>query len=319
MARVCGIDVEYGRGEGPASLIAKFPTTVEANLGVALHFDIYRREVSFFRQVAPLCDVSVPGVLLAEAAGPDDFVILMEDMAGYRTGDQVAGCTPEEAEACIDQLAVLHARFWNQVDDPVFEFAFLHAPSKHSTGMHQAAVDGWSPMIANFGADVPDALEAARQRYLDAVPAMQLWMASDPITFVHGDFRMDNLLFGTAPDHAPVVVLDWQGVLRSKGVQDVAYFLSQSIDPAQRRAHERDLVERWRTGLEARGVTGYDAAQAWWDYRAAVLYLWVYVTVIAGALDPSNDRGRQFMSVMIRRAAAAIDELDCLELLPDFE
>ncbi len=63
-------------------------------------------------------------------------------------------------------------------------------------------------------------------------------------------------------------------------------------------------------------MQGYSADQAWHDYRKAVLSLWLYVTVIASALDPSNDRGKQFMSEMITRPAGAIADLDCLPFYP---
>jgi aminoglycoside phosphotransferase (APT) family kinase protein len=319
MGVLCAIELEYSRGSGPSRLIGKFPTPVEANLGVALHFDIYRREVRFYRDVAPLSSIAVPAVHVAEMGEPSEFVILMEDLSDHRRGDQVLGCTPAEAAACMDELVRLHAPLWDAVDDPRFEFAFLHSPSRHSEGMRQAAIDGWAPMVAAFGDVVPAFMNEARERFLAAVAAMQTWMATPPITFVHGDFRMDNLLFGDGPGQRPVVVLDWQGVLRSKGIQDVAYLISQSMTVKDRRAHERDLVARWQRGLAAAGVTDYTGEQAWEDYRAAVLYLWVYVTVIAGALDPSNERGRQFMSNMITRAGAAIDDLGCLELLARFE
>jgi len=95
--------------------------------------------------------------------------------------------------------------------------------------------------------------------------------------------------------------------------------MSQSMPVDVRRAHERELVGLWHAGLVAGGVRDYSAEQAWEDYRRAVLYLWVYVVVIAGALDPSNERGRQWMTEMVRRASAAILDLDLIALLAEFE
>ena len=63
----------------------------------------------------------------------------------------------------------------------------------------------------------------------------------------------------------------------------------------------------------------YTAEQAWEDYRRAVLYLWTYVVVTAGMLDPHNDRGRRWMTEMARRSAAAFDDLGLIELLEEFE
>jgi hypothetical protein len=49
-----------------------------------------------------------------------------------------------------------------------------------------------------------------------------------------------------------------------------------------------------------------------------VLYLWVYATVIAGTLDPSNERGKAFMTAMVTRSSSAIGDLDGIALLDTF-
>ena len=66
-------------------------------------------------------------------------------------------------------------------------------------------------------------------------------------------------------------------------------------------------------------MQGYTLKQVWEDYRRAMLYMWTPVVVIAGTMDPANDRGRAWMTRMVERAAAAIDDLDLLALLPEFE
>lgn len=86
-----------------------------------------------------------------------------------------------------------------------------------------------------------------------------------------------------------------------------------------RRAHERDLVARWHRTLVENGVKNYSPEQAWEDYRRSVLALWTLVVVIAGTLDVSNDRERAWMTEMIRRSAATIEEDAPLDLLPEFE
>ena len=62
-------------------------------------------------------------------------------------------------------------------------------------------------------------------------------------------------------------------------------------------------------------MTGYTVEQLWDDYRLAALYLFVYAVVIGGTLDPSNERGLAFMTKLMERATATIDDLDLLSLL----
>jgi hypothetical protein len=276
-------------GDAPKSVVVKYPTEVEANLVVATTFNVYQREVLFCQRVAPKAGMRVPKVFFSAFKGETSFIIVMEDLSDYTMGDQVEGCSIARAEVAMREL-----------------------------GMLGGARAGWDNMVSIFGDLISEELKANKDRFLDTVPKMQEWLVQHPYTLIHGDFRMDNLMFGTKPDHSALAAIDFQGALRCKGIQDVAYLLSHNMDVAECRANERRLVEIWRTTLESNGVKGYTQEQAWDDYKRAVLYLWVYVAVISGTLDPSNERGKAFMSAMVGRSSAAIRDLDLLSLLDSF-
>jgi len=313
------VELEYARGSGPDSLVVKMPTPLQANRTTAVDFHCYQREVRFYREAAERTPARTPTIHFADLEGDDDFVIVMEDFRGHHIGDQIVGCTVEQAQLCMTTIAELHSSFWGKVDHPDYDFIPYHYPSYMSDNLHQGAVALWDTMVELGGEAVPDFMRDLKSRYLAAIPRMQEWITAEPRTVVHGDFRMDNLYFGTNPDQVPVALGDWQGILRGNGAHDLAYFLSQSMPVEARRAHERDLVARWHAGLVAGGVRDYSFERAWEDYRRAVLYLWTYVTVIAGALDPANERGRRWMTEMIRRSSAAIDDLGLIALLAEFE
>lgn len=302
----------------PKSVVVKYPTEVEGNLVVATTFNVYQREVLFCQRVAPNAGMRVPNVYYSAFKGETSFIIVMEDLSDYTMGDQVEGCSIERAEVAMRELGMLHASFWEKVDSPEYEFLPYHFPGIHAEAMLGGARAGWDNMVSIFGELISDELKANKDRFLDTVPRMQQWLVQHPYTLIHGDFRMDNLMFGTKPDHSPLAVIDFQGALRCKGIQDVAYLLSHNMDPAECRANERRLVELWHATLVANGVKDYSADQAWEDYRRAVLYLWVYVAVIAGTLDPSNERGKAFMGAMIQRSSAAIRDLGLLSLIDAF-
>lgn len=313
------VDLDYGEGEGPRTVVVKLPALNDANRAVAVAFDLYRREVLFYRNVADRTSAGTPRVLLAEVDSAEDFVLVLEDLSEYRLGDQIIGCDLGDAEIAVTTLAKLHAPFWNDVATPELDFIPYETPSTHGDALREGSRVGWDAMVDVFGDAVPAFMRAVKDRFLAAVPAMQQWLVTAPTTIAHGDFRLDNLFYGRTPGHEPMVVIDWQGSLRSKGVRDVAYLLSQSMPTGLRREHERDLVGLWQRTLVAEGVADYSPEQAWEDYRRAVLALWTVVVVIAGTLDSSNDRGRAWMTEMIRRSAATIDDLGLLDLLPEFE
>ena len=320
MATLNRLMLTYSSGSGPASLVVKFPGTMEANLVIAKQFGLFRREVEFYRVAAPRTSMTLPTVYAAELDPDDQFVLLMEDLGHMTTGDQVVGISPSAAEPAIDELVLLHVPFWNAVDTPEFAFAPRVDAAGQADVMESIATACWGTMSTVHVGAVPTFMEDVRERYLAALPAMHRWLGAGPITLIHSDYRLDNLMLGTQPGQPGVVALDWQGALRSKGIEDVAFLLSQSVPAELRAGCEQALVERYRQGLLAAGIDHYPTAEsAWLDYRKCVLYLWMYAVIISGALDTTNERARAVMRVIVERSAAAVAELDCLALLPEFE
>jgi len=303
--------------EAPRSLIAKFATPHDGNRAVAMHFRVYEREIRFYGQVAPHVGEIAPRCFFWDFdAGRERSVLLLEDLGEYRMGDQVAGCAAAEAEAIIDALAPMHARYWGQVDDPSLAWAPRIDGQVQTEGMTAACAGAWQTCVDRFGAVMAPGLLAARDRFLAAVPELHRMMGRCALTLIHGDVRLDNLMFGAAPGHRPVVLLDWTLTV-SSGVHDLAYLMSQNLLVEERRANERRLIERYHRLLVEAGVTGYSLDQAWADYRLALLYVIVYAVVIAGGLDPGNERGRRFMEELVRRTSAAWVDHDLEALLPN--
>jgi aminoglycoside/choline kinase family phosphotransferase len=316
MSGLQSLAVTYAKGSGPARLVLKFPATNDANRAVAEAFHLYEREVLFYRDVAPRSAAYTPTVYRADIDG-NNFVLLLQDLSDYELGDQVKGCTLEQTQGGIAWLAKHHASLWARTNDPTLEFLPQVSPSYSSEALTQGCAFGWGPMAELFAHVVPERIAALKDRYLAALPKLFDWMATPPLTVIHGDFRMDNLFFGSSPGQEPLIAIDWQGSLRGRASQDIAYFLSGSIPVELRREHERALINEWHAGLVAGGVAGYSADDAWHDYRMAVLYVWVIAVVIAGTLDPTNKRGRQWISVMLERSITAIDDLDLVSLLDE--
>jgi hypothetical protein len=317
MSGIERVEVDYASGQGPAVLILKRPADNDGNRAVASTFHLYRREVLFYRDVAARCSAPTPHVYYAEIDDADDFVLLVEDLSAYRIGDQIAGATVAEAEATMRWMGRLHATFWDDVDDPSLEFLPLVHPSYSSEGLMQGAAFGWDPMVAAFPGVIPAHINALKDRFLAALPTVFDWMASAPLTLIHGDVRMDNLFFAAGDGQEPLIAVDWQGALRGRAAQDLGYFVLGNLPADIRRSEERRLLGLWHEELTAAGVVGYSLEDAWRDYRRGMLFAWRHATVIAGTLDHANERGRQYVEGMLARAVSAFDDLRLAELIDE--
>lgn len=315
MSEVAVLTLTYtGDSESlPASFIAKFASQVETNRQVAQSYRLYERETRYFIELDAQTTARTPATYYCACDG-ERMLILMEDMRDYTVGSQVEGALLRQSELALDELARLHATFQGKVDD--LDWIPHIADSYHADNMRTLTRSGFETMCDKFGDAVSRSLRDRQAEFLDAIPALQQSMVRPPITLCHGDYRMENLLYGNKAGQYPVVVLDWQGPLRARGMNDVALFLTQSATTEIRRSHEKDLLARYVEGLRNNGVESQSLEHVWEDYRMATLYNWIYITVVAGTLDVSNAAAFAWISQSLARHSAATDDLDVFELMP---
>ena len=160
-------------------------------------------------------------------------------MSAATTVDQLTGCTPARAAEVVTALADHHARHWDgagldrapwreRFADSVVPGRIADAVDAYWPGIRTGLADELTPAAVSLG----DGLAAA-------LPRLAEDLSRPPITLAHGDLRLDNLFFDEA---SGVRACDWQLTARSRGVRDLAYFLTQSMTPDDRAAAEADLV-----------------------------------------------------------------------------
>ncbi len=318
MGQLAKIRLAYDQSEegAPQSLVAKLPAAAPENREVAMFFRFYEREVRFYEQVAPSVALRTPRPYFSHFDPKSgDFALLLEDLAPARVGDQLAGCSLEQADLAIKELAKFHAAWW---DHPRLE-ELDWMPSIDADWYVQAVEDGyakaWGPFMDFFGKRLAPELREVGEQYGKRVGRLMNTFASKPCTIIHGDYRLDNLFFDPAGGTS-LSVIDWQISARARGVFDLAYFLAGTLPSEERRARERDLVRMYHDILTERGVSGYTFDQCWEDYRRSLLFLLSYTVIGIGSLDLANERGVELFTTIATRTMAAISDQNAGELLP---
>ncbi len=313
------VQLHYGGAptQAPVRLIVKFPSNVPANRAVADAFDMYGREVRFYQSLAATTSLGHPRCYYAASdTATSDFILLLEDLGDRRIGDQVLGSDLADAEVVVDAMATFHAENWNRTDDARFAWLTSHANDLQIAGMEAGFAQGWPKFVSDFSALIPSHVRRWAHRVGPNTREVLQTLCAGPQTICHADFRLENMFFSAAPAQPSFAIVDWQSVTKSSGAQDLAYFLTQSVQLDVRRRHERDLLERYLEALRVAGVRDYSAEQLLLDYRRATLYLLDYAVVIASTLDLANERGAAIARALSERACAALDDLDCKALLP---
>ena len=299
---------------GPATMVLKLPHTMPVSRQIADAFRFYLREVRFYEVVAARTPLDTPDCYYSafdDASG--DFVLLIEDLGARRMVDQVEGVGPDDARAVVTALARHHAFWWQRAELATWDWAARIIDPPNPQALVPALEASWPIVEANFADCLPEPMFEAAATFSQHIVGLMEQLSEPPVTFLHGDSRLDNFFFdGSAPG---VGVVDWQICGVGRGPYDVAYFLSQSMQPDHRKQHERDLVRAYHDALVAGGVTGYSFEDCWTDYRKAVLFVAVY-PLNAGSVDLVNARAVELFKMMLQRSAQAIIDLDALEFLP---
>jgi thiamine kinase-like enzyme len=157
-----------------------------------------------------------------------------------------------------------------------------------------------------------------RETLSAAMGVVTPWLLAEPARFalMHGDYRLDNMLFD--PDRTRITVVDWQTLGLGLPARDLAYFTATSLAPDVRADIEGDLVGRYHRALQGYGVSDYDAQTCWHDYRLGVLQA-PLLSALGFAFAASTERGDQMMLAMFHRGCRAIRELETLELVNSYQ
>lgn len=296
----------------PRTVLAKLPAA-EAATRAFLHGS-YAIEVAFYRDLAATVRVRAPAAHYAQISDDPDqrgtFTLLLEDLAPATQGDQIAGCTPEQALAAVENIAGLHAPRW--ADPTLREVEGLALPTTEDAELMDTLFpDAVEKVLAMLGSHV-GAQDAQLLR--EVAPLAGRWLLADPDRFglVHGDHRPDNLMFH--PD-GRLWAVDWQTLALGLPVRDVALLVASGLSVADRREHERDVVEAYRRRLLDLGLSSYDAAQCWHDYRRALLQVPLLAVFGCAYSSVRTDRGDRMFATMLDRGCQALRDLDTLDLL----
>ena len=293
--------------DGPLrTVVAKFPSPAAQYREVARTYDMYGKEVRFYQTIASTLPLRTPRCYFAaHTPATEDFCILMEDIEGYRIGDQVAGCSLEEAIRVIEAIAAMHAHTWQRTE--VLGLISHNNPAQRD-GMAAGFDFGWPVVMEKFRDVIPDSALIAGNKMSAATPWLLNEMMRGPICLNHVDMRLDNIFFNTTD----VLFVDWQSVAASCPEHDLAYFVTQSVPLDVR--HSYDLLGHYYRSFTSHGI---DYPRELFDrrYTLAALYLLDFAVVIAGTLDLANERGQKLGRTLLGGSLSALEDLKAFDLL----
>ncbi|QFS90444.1 Phosphotransferase enzyme family protein [Mycobacterium sp. THAF192] len=294
----------------PTSVIAKLPSQDANSLRMASDTGAYLREVRFYQELANTLAVRCPAAHHTHLANETDFLLLLEDVGPAVSGDQLRGCSVDQAALAMEQAAALHASSWH---DPRLTSTSWLPGVPIWRRLAGTLPQGHRAFLERFGAGLTDEQAEIIETLSREV---ELWLTAieEPRCLWHGDFRLDNMLFNAKDREVPIVVVDWQTVMPGPGIIDTSYFLGTSITEELRAEAEAELVRLYHQALLDRGVNDYSWDQCWREYQMHAVFTLV-MTIPAALGVEQNKRGDEMFLKMAQRGTSQIAALDSFSAL----
>jgi hypothetical protein len=282
--------------DAPASVVVKCPSEDPTSRATSIEFGLYEKELFWYENLRTKSLINCPRCYASWFA-PDtgEFQLLLQDCAPAQQGDQLLGASVEQVMAGVKELAYLHAPF---IGDAKLANHPLFQKDKAMKDIRIGLYEQFWP--------------AFKQRYQGRIDANILAMGDvvaqhyvqlenrEPVlsTLVHGDFRLDNLLYAGENDRP--YVLDWQTMGIGCPMKDLAYFIGTSLaDPKERADRELDIVGCYFDTLQAQGAV-FDRAALLTEYRLQAIS-GLIMAVFSSMLVERTERGDEMFAVMAER------------------
>jgi Phosphotransferase enzyme family/SnoaL-like domain len=310
LSATCRAQITYNANAARAvtAVVCKLTSAIPAALDIAAAYGVYKREASVYAFLGAAPPLNTPRCYLARASDDGRALnLVLEDLSTEaRAGDQIAGCSQADARAVVAEFAKLHAAYWK--DPRLDDAAWLYGRA----GLADATGGSFAQGAAEFRRRFASRMDA---RFLDAMdcftPVAADWTrthATGGQTLIHGEPRVDNILFNDTASGPQAWLIDWQFADRGSPMFDTAYFLAGSLAVADRRACERDLIAFQQREI-AKVDPSYSLDTALADYADALPFA-LFTTVGAALAVPEGEQTDRLLMTLLERNIDALSDWD---------
>jgi hypothetical protein len=309
IGQIVRLHIEYDINEpaAPASLIAKIPTDHPDRRAYFVALGMYEREQRFYAEIASRVPLRTPKCYFAGTTANGLPLLVLEDLSPARSGSRIAGCSFEQAERALREIALLHSTWWESLELTRLDWLSTYHPSILQARYQQV----WQAVSRERAGQLPRESSNVLEWLNNNWNVLER-LGRPPLTLIHRDYQLDNIFF---LEDDSLVVIDWQLMMRGRGVFDVASFLCWNLPPEKRASWEMELLRGYHSMLLEAGIGGYPFEHCYDDYRVSLLECLARVVSILGADVVEDEQLQRLLDTLFARTAAAIADLHVTSFL----
>jgi len=317
----------------PKTMVAKVtpPALKPRIIGELL--DLFKIEVDWYgNQMPERTGMQAPKVYFGAHGGYGRYILLMEDLAPRKPGDQMQGISSNDVLGAVKAAAKLHAKYSNQVmeapetkgwvrgqDDAAFYDSYCTLYDQSLAKLDDARYK----VFDTDAKDVPQFIAYAKlinDHYKDKLlpnglndfkrinPHSQ-WSSS----LNHGDFRGENIFFPEQATDEPIVI-DYQAAKEGIPVQDISYLMVGSMTAEERRKGEVEIIRAYYEQCKQSGWADVTMEEILLQFQHS-LYFTAFALVVAQAETSGQDseKGKLLFTTGFQRMEEAIKDWNLIE------
>jgi aminoglycoside phosphotransferase (APT) family kinase protein len=222
------------------------------------------------------------------------------------------GATVDDVAAALVELSRLHAQYWGRQGARELGWVPVRAAPERSRRLaaayrllHKRFLDRSGERLSSDAIHVIERFDAVVRPWLSAEEL--------PRTLMHGDYRVENLIFGQDSRARPVTVLDWQNLGIGPGASDVAYLIGGSLPTETRRDNEAELARLYLDALAGHGIEV--TVGAFRSSYAVNALAGLHMAVVSAMLVDGGSGSDDLFVIMAERHSAHARDLDALGAL----
>lgn len=296
----------------PTRMIAKLAATNPGARDLSVMLNAYDIETGFYRSFS---GDDLPIVRCFHARhNPEtqDMVILMEHLAPSQSPSWKI--TPDQVRLAIQQVAILHARWWN--DDSLKGLKAVSRLDNRERWQNvaQMAVATGDDIRRHVG-DRCDTGIAAMEAYSACFDSVMEHVQQRPFALQHQDY-MPKQMFFPHNGEGRFAIIDWQFQHAAPGAWDISRLMSMCLDTDTRHRIETDLINDYLEALVANGVNNYGIEDFNIDHKFGVFlsqlmnFIGVTQNDVALVKRECEQLGLDWKDVWLFRGERMIEELD---------
>ena len=196
------------------------------------------------------------------------YLLIMEHIGDAASPTQIEGGSIADVLQALEVLAGFHAHNW--MSDRPAEISPRIWPINRVPKVWQAGyLRCRDEFVAEYGTLLGDDVIARLDQVQKDLPELLGPLGDAPWTLLHGDYRLDNLLYR---EDGEIVVLDFQLLALGRPGWDVGYFITTALTP-DHRDEEQTMLRHYHDALKAAGIHDYSYDQLIADVEATKLLL----------------------------------------------